>query len=910
MSTEETKKQQQVDQVFYTQTTEEVLQNLDTTVNGLTEAEAKKRLAEYGSNELDEGKKTTTFQKILAQFKDLMIIVLIAAAAISALVPNAEGHREWVDALIILAVVIINAIMGVIQENKAEQAIEALKEMSTPNANVLRDGHNITINSHDLVPGDIVLLEAGDVVPADMRLIELSTLKIEEAALTGESVPVDKELVVLNDSEVGIGDRVNMAFANSNVTYGRGKGVVAYTGMNTEVGKIANMLANADETETPLKRNLNQLGKFLTYAILLVAVIMFFVGTLLNGRGVVEMLLTSISLAVAAIPEGLPAIVTIILALGTQVMAKRNAMIRKLPAVETLGATDIIASDKTGTLTLNQMTVEKLYVDRQVYDKTGTIPTDTLAVKIMNYANDSRFDKEGKIVGDPTETALIQFGLDLGFDVREEVKKEPRVADLPFDSDRKLMSTVHELADGRFLVAVKGAPDVLLNRVSQILVDGQTLPMDEAEKEQILSANKNMAKQALRVLGTAYKLIDAVPSQLVSEELENDLIFAGLIGMIDPERPEAAGAVKVAKSAGIRPIMITGDHKDTAEAIAGRLGIIKPGDDAAVLTGAELNLMSDAEFAANITNYSVYARVSPEHKVRIVKAWQQAGKVVAMTGDGVNDAPSLKQADIGIGMGITGTEVSKGASDMVLADDNFATIVVAVEEGRKVFSNIQKAIQFLMAANLGEVLVLFIATLLGWDTLLPIHLLWINLVTDTFPAIALGMEPAEGNLMARKPRGKNSNFFSGGVMSSIIYQGILEGATVLFVYWSAIKWPAHTALNMVGLSAAELYDLQHADALTMAFATLGLMQLFHAFNVKSVHQSLFTVGFFKNKSFNYAILLSFVLMMGIIIIPGLNDLFKVTHLDAYQWAIVTGASFAIIPAVEIVKFIQRRMGKV
>ncbi|WP_414841139.1 cation-translocating P-type ATPase [Enterococcus saccharolyticus] len=906
---EENAKKQQLSKAFYSQTVDAVFEELGSKPEGLSDSEAKSRLSQYGANELEEGKKKTMLQKFLEQFKDLMILVLIAAAAISAMVPNAEGHREWVDAIIILAVVIINAVMGVIQEAKAEQAIEALREMSTPNANVLRDGHSVTVSSTELVPGDIVLLEAGDVVPADMRLIEASSLKIEEAALTGESVPVEKELVLLEGQDIGIGDRINMAYSNSNVTYGRGKGVVVNTGMNTEVGKIAGMLANADETETPLKRNLNQLGKFLTAAILIIAVIMFFVGTVLNGRDWVEMLLTSISLAVAAIPEGLPAIVTIILALGTQVMAKRNAMIRKLPAVETLGATDIIASDKTGTLTLNQMTVEKLYVDDHQYPATDAIPVDNMALKIMNFANDTRIGQEGNLMGDPTETALVQFGLDKGFDVRQEEPKEPRVADLPFDSDRKLMSTIHKLADGRFLVAVKGAPDVLLGRTKEVLLNGKVLPMTDAEQQKVLANNKDMAKQALRVLGMAYKYIDSVPEKLVSEELENDLIFAGLVGMIDPERAEAAGAVKIAKEAGIRPIMITGDHRDTAEAIAGRLGIIKPGDDAAVLTGAELNQMSDAELAQNISKYSVYARVSPEHKVRIVKAWQQEGKVVAMTGDGVNDAPSLKQADIGIGMGITGTEVSKGASDMVLADDNFATIVVAVEEGRKVFSNIQKAIQYLMAANLGEVLTLFIATLLGWDTLLPIHLLWINLVTDTFPAIALGMEPAEKDLMAHKPRGKNSNFFSGGVMSSIIYQGILEAAAVLFVYWSALKWPAHTLANMPGLDAAGLYDLQHADALTMAFATLGLMQLFHAFNVKSVHQSLFKVGAFRNKAFNWAILLSFVLMMGIIVIPGLNDIFKVTHLDWYQWGIVVGASFAIIPVVEIVKAIQRAMGK-
>lgn len=886
-------KKQQTHANFYAQTETEVVQALGTSTEGLTTSEVEKRLATYGANELEEGKKKSLAQKFFEQFKDLMILVLLVAAVISAVVSH-----EIVDAAIILAVVIINAVMGIIQESKAEEAIEALRDMSTPDANVLRDGHAKKVKSTELVPGDIVLLEAGDVVPADMRLIEVSSLKIEEAALTGESVPVEKELVVLEGNEVGIGDRINMAFSNSNVTYGRGKGVVVNTGMSTEVGKIAGMLAEADETETPLKNNLNQLGKFLTAAIIVIAVVMFFVGTVLNDRNWADMLLTSISLAVAAIPEGLPAIVTIILALGTQVMAKRNAVIRKLPAVETLGSTDIICSDKTGTLTLNQMTVEKLYTNDRQYSSSQHIPEDNLALKIMNFANDTKIGQNGELIGDPTETALVAFGNDQGFNVTEKVKGEPRVAELPFDSDRKLMSTIHKMDDGRYLVAVKGAPDVLIGRCNQIQIFDEVKTLTNEEEQKIATNNKDMAKQALRVLGMAFKYVDAVPEQLESEIVENDLIFAGLVGMIDPERSEAADAVRVAKDAGIRPIMITGDHRDTAEAIAGRLGIIKPGDDAAVLTGAELNQMSDEEFAKKVTDYSVYARVSPEHKVRIVKAWQQEGKVVAMTGDGVNDAPALKQADIGVGMGITGTEVSKGASDMVLADDNFATIVVAVEEGRKVFSNIQKAVQYLLAANLGEVLTLFIATMLNWDTLLPIHLLWINLVTDTFPAIALGMEPAEKDLMAHKPRGRNSNLFSGGVFSSIIYQGILEAATVLFVYWSAIQWPVHTG-----------YDAIHSDALTMAFATLGLMQLFHAFNVKSVHQSLFKVGPFKNRAFNWAILLSFFLMMVIIIVPGLNDIFRVAHLDLYQWGIVVGSSFAIIPIVEIVKLIQRKMGK-
>ncbi|WP_265458371.1 cation-translocating P-type ATPase [Enterococcus sp. HY326] len=886
-------KKAQVQAPFYAQTEAEVLQEVQSSAEGLSASEAQKRIQEYGLNELEEGKKKSLFMKFLEQFKDMMIIVLIAAAIISAVVSH-----ELVDSIIILLVVVINAVMGVFQESKAEQAIEALKEMSTPNANVLRDGHTLSIKSNELVPGDIVLLEAGDVVPADMRLISSNSLKIEEAALTGESVPVEKEIVVLEGTDIGIGDRINMAYSNSNVTYGRGTGVVVNTGMNTEVGKIANMLAQADETETPLKTNLNDLGKFLTIAIIVIAVIMFVVGIVINGTDPIDMLLTSVSLAVAAIPEGLPAIVTIILALGTQVMAKRNAVIRKLPAVETLGSTDIIASDKTGTLTLNQMTVEKIFFDNTQVPAGDEVSHDNLSLKVMNYANDTKFAQDGSLIGDPTETALVQYGLDHGFNVTEKVAAEPRVAELPFDSDRKLMSTIHQLANGKFLVAVKGAPDVLLQRTTEVLLNGEVKPMTAEEKNIILENNTDMARQALRVLGMAYKYLDAIPTELTTEDLENNLIFAGLVGMIDPERKEAAEAVRMAKKAGIRPIMITGDHRDTAEAIAARLGIIKAGDDDAVLTGAELNEMSDEEFAKRVHEYSVYARVSPEHKVRIVKAWQTEGKVVAMTGDGVNDAPSLKQADIGIGMGITGTEVSKGASDMVLADDNFATIVVAVEEGRKVFSNIQKTVQYLLAANLGEVLTLFIATLLGWDTLLPIHLLWINLVTDTFPAIALGMEPAEKDLMSHKPRGRNSNLFSGGVLSSIIYQGILEGATVLFVYWAAIQWPVHTG-----------YDAIHSDALTMAFATLGLMQLFHAFNVKSIHQSLFKVGPFRNKTFNWAILLSFALMMVIIVVPGLNDIFRVAHLDMYQWAIVLGASFAIIPIVEIVKAIQRAMGK-
>lgn len=883
-------KKKQLTEAFFTYTEEQVLEKMQTTREGLSSAEAEKRLREYGHNQLDEGKKKTLFDKFLDQFKDFMIIILLIAAALSFVM------GDEVEAVMIVVVVFIMAIFGVVQEAKAEEAIEALKDMSTPNANVRRDNHTVVVKSTDLVPGDVVLLEAGDVIPADVRLVEAASLKIEEAALTGESVPSEKAVTVLTDVDTDLGDRVNMGYMNSNVTYGRGVGVVVGTGMNTEVGKIASMLAQADETNTPLKENLNELGKILTIAILVICVIMFAVGMIRGGHEWIDMLLTSVSLAVAAIPEGLPAIVTIILALGTQKMAKRNALVRKLPAVETLGSTDTICSDKTGTLTLNQMTVEEIFTNNQQQSAASDIDGENMTLKIMTYCNDTKFSAEGSLIGDPTETALVQYGLNKQFDVQAKLAEEPRVAEVPFDSERKLMSTIHELANGQYLVAVKGAPDELLKRCHSFDVDGNVAAMTQAQTDLILETNTSLAKQALRVLAMAYKILPDIPDDLTSDAVETDLIFSGLVGMIDPERKEAADAVRVAKEAGIRPVMITGDHRDTAEAIAVRLGIISENEHDAVVTGGELNEMSDEELATNIEKYSVYARVSPEHKVRIVKAWQKDGKVVAMTGDGVNDAPALKSADIGIGMGITGTEVSKGASDMVLADDNFSTIVVAVEEGRKVFSNIQKTIQYLLAANLGEVLTLFIATLAGWDTLLPVHLLWINVVTDTFPAIALGLEPAEKNVMKMKPRGRNSNFFSGGVMSSIIYQGILEAAITLGVYLYAINYPVHST-----------YAEIHADALTMAYATLGLIQLFHAFNVKSVHESIFTVGFFRNKAFNWAVLVSFILLASTIVIPGFNDLFSVAHLVPYQWAVVFGASVSIIPIVELVKFVQRRV---
>ncbi|CQR24901.1 calcium-transporting ATPase [Streptococcus varani] len=885
---------EQKKELYYTQAKDQVLSSLETSQDGLTKAQANERLATYGRNELDEGEKRSLFMKFLDQFKDLMIIILLVAAALSVIT---EGMHGLTDAIIILAVVVLNAAFGVYQEGQAEAAIDALKSMSSPLARVRRDGHVIEVDSKELVPGDIVLLEAGDVVPADMRLLQAASLKIEEAALTGESVPVEKDLHVQVAADAGIGDRVNMAYQNSNVTYGRGTGVVTNTGMYTEVGHIAGMLANADETDTPLKQNLHQLSKILTYAVLAVAAITFAVGVFLRGQAPIQGLMTSVALAVAAIPEGLPAIVTVVLSLGTQVLAKRNSIVRKLPAVETLGSTEIIASDKTGTLTMNQMTVEKIYTNGQLISSGADIDMTNNTLRVMNFANDTKIGPDDKLIGDPTETALVQYGLDHTFDVREVLLAEPRVAELPFDSDRKLMSTIHKQADGNFFVAVKGAPDQLLKRVTQMEENGTVRPITDADRKAILGTNKELAKQALRVLMMAYKYTDAIPT-LETEIVEADLVFAGLVGMIDPERPEAAEAVRVAKEAGIRPIMITGDHQDTAEAIAKRLGIIDEGDtEDHVFTGAELNELTDEEFQKVFKQYSVYARVSPEHKVRIVKAWQNDGKVVAMTGDGVNDAPSLKTADIGIGMGITGTEVSKGASDMVLADDNFATIIVAVEEGRKVFSNIQKTIQYLLSANMAEVFTIFLATLFGWDVLQPVHLLWINLVTDTLPAIALGVEPAEPGVMKNKPRGRKSSFFDGGVMEAILYQGAFQTILVLGVYGFALMFPEHTG-----------YDLVHADALTMAYVTLGLIQLVHAFNVKSVYQSIFKVGLFKNRLFNMSIPIAFVLLMSTIVIPGFNNFFHVTVLSPTQWLVVVIGSLLMVVLVEVVKAVQRALG--
>ena len=866
-----------------------VLKQLDSSADGLTSSQVQERQQKFAKNVLAAKKHTTLLQKFIAQFKDMMIIILIAAALVAMLA------GEVSDALIIFLVVLLNAIFGVFQEAKAENAIDALQEMTTPTTRVRRNGVVTQIKSEELVPGDIVLLEAGDIVPADVRLLSANNLKIEEAALTGESVPVEKNTAVMTEEQPPLGEQHNLGFMNTNVTYGTAEAVVIRTGMQTEVGHIASMLNDVEKAMTPLQKNITHLSKVLSILILLIAIVIFIFGTVTGRESVLDMLLTAISLAVAAIPEGLPAIVTITLALGTQSMAKRQALVRKLPAVETLGSTEIIASDKTGTLTQNKMTVEQFYENGKLTnaDNYQTTINDHLP-QIMILANDSQKTPDG-LVGDPTETALIQYYLDHNFPVNKIENEFIRVGSIPFESERKLMSVIVRDQNQQLSVMTKGAVDELLRRTTQILDNGKVRKINENDRKQILKINHDLAQDALRVLGYAYRPLTNPDAEFTSENYEHDLIFVGLTGMIDPQRPEVKNAVKEAKEAGIRPLMITGDHKDTARAIAIRLGIISPDNYNGVITGHELDQMSDKELRKKITQYSVFARVAPEHKVRIVKAWQSHGKVVAMTGDGVNDAPALKTADIGVGMGITGTEVSKNASDIVLADDNFATIIVAVKEGRKVFANIQKAIQYLLSANLGEVLTLSMMTFLNWTIFAPVQILWINLVTDTFPAIALGIEKSEKGIMKQKPRGNRSNFLSNGVGASIIYQGLLEGLITLGVYWYALHFPFHH--NSAAI---------HADALTMAYATLGLLQLFHAFNCKSLHGSIFNKQIFNNKFFNLSILASALLLGATIFIPGFNKTFHVTQLAFQQWLIVILAGVLLISIVEIVKFVIRK----
>lgn len=866
----------------------QVLERLHATPQGLLTTEAMEQLQKNGPNELPQGKKITLWQRIIAQFKDLMILILMAAAVVAAFA------GELSDAIIILLVVVLNAAFGVFQETKAENAIDALQKMSTPTTRVRRDGQITQLSSKELVVGDVILLEAGDIIPADVRFLKTQNVKVEEAALTGESVAVTKDEAVIDAESAALGDQHNMGFMNTSMTAGTAEAVVVATGKDTEVGKIAQMLNSAEPTVTPLQRNITHLSKILSVLVLAIAVIIFALGMLTKRETPLDMLLTAISLAVAAIPEGLPAIVTITLALGTQAMAKRHALIRKLQAVETLGATEIIASDKTGTLTKNQMTIEQLMLNGQVTAAPDfKIDADSPLTKAMILANDAERGSQKELLGDPTETALWQFYIDKGLDIDEFRQRYPRLNSWPFDSERKLMSVA--VNDKQPTLYLKGAVDELLTRADRILDGEQVREMTAADREQILKNNHQLAKQALRVLGYAYRpLTDAESQSADPAAVEQSLIFIGLSGMIDPPRPEVKAAIQEAKEAGIRSLMITGDHKITARAIAERLGIIEPGDEAGAITGQELNELSDQELKDQVAQYSVYARVAPEHKVRIVQAWQAHDKVVAMTGDGVNDAPALKTADIGVGMGITGTEVSKNAADVVLADDNFATIIAAVKEGRKVFANIQKAIQYLLSANLGEVLTLLIMTMMNWSILAPVQILWINLVTDTFPTIALGVEPAEGDVMKHQPRGNQSSFLAHGVGFNIIYQGILEGLLTLGVYALGILYPVHQGSALI-----------HADALTMAYITLGLIQLLHACNRKSLQGTIFKTGEFRNRYFNWAILSSTLLLAGTIFIPTLNPIFHTTELDLAQWGIVIAAGLLMVLIVEIVKAVQR-----
>ena len=865
---------------------EETEKTLNTSIGqGLDDNEVKSRLEKYGPNEMEKEKKNSILSMLAAQFKDFMIIVLIFAAVISFVVT-----RDVAESIIILLIVVLNAIIGVVQENNAEKSLAALQKLSSPSTKVLRNGQNMELPSTELVPGDIVILETGDQIPADLRLVESVNLKIQEAALTGESVPTEKDANIVFKEEEGketpLGDRVNMAYSSCLVTYGRGSGIVVGTAMNTEVGKIANMLMNVENRETPLQRKLNQLGKYLGVAALIICIVMFGIG-ILNGKGLMEMFMVSVSLAVAAIPEGLPAISTIVLAMGVKKMVDRNAIMRNLPSVETLGSTSIICSDKTGTLTQNRMTVIKLWSDGKILDATDK--EDILKDEGFKQltltsilCNDSKISENGeglKTLGDPTETALIDLGLNVGLDKRELDSEYKRVYEIPFDSDRKLMTVVCESKEGNIRVYTKGAIDVLLAKCD----------LDDETRDRIYQANEELASMALRVLAMAYKDIDKVPD--TDEGLEDNLTFVGLMGMIDPPRPEVKEAVKKCKSAGIKPIMITGDHKTTAVAIAKDLEILNEGEIA--IEGSELNNISDEELKEKVTNISVYSRVAPEHKVRIVNAWKDKGHIVAMTGDGVNDAPALKSADIGAAMGITGTEVSKEAADMVLTDDNFATIVAAVEEGRRIFDNILRAVYFLLSCNIGEIVALFVATIFlkafgGVQPLIAIQILWVNLVTDSLPALALGIEPAEKGIMKRKPLPFNSPIFTKSAFLRLLYQGVSVGILTLIAFQIGYRTTGSTAIGQ-----------------TMSFAVLAFTQLFHVFNLKSMKESIFKINIFNNPKLLMAIGVSAVSMLIVLLVKPIQSIFKVTSLNGTQWLIVLGLSMSIILLVEMVKFFTR-----
>ena len=885
--------------MHYSKSGEEVVASLQTSqTSGLSVSEAQGRLEKNGRNKLVEAKKKSIIRRFFEQLADPMIIILIVAAFISGAlsiyqISNGE-EGEFVDVIIILAVVIINAVLGVLQESKAEKAIEALQEMSAAKSKVLRDGKIQIVPSEELVVGDIILLEAGDAVPADGRILESASMKIEEAALTGESVPVDKisdAIACEQGKEVSLGDRKNMVYMGSTVVYGRGVAVITATGMDTEMGKIAGALAQAEEGQTPLQIKLSQLSKILTWLVLGISVVVFGVKLIQHlaiGEGLsfefgLDAFMVAVSLAVAAIPEGLAAVVTIVLSIGVTNMSKRNAIIRKLTAVETLGCAQIICSDKTGTLTQNKMTVVEYYGE-----------DERRAAIAMSLCSDAELDENGEVTGEPTEAALVVWANKLGepkYTLKDRLK---RVEELPFDSGRKMMSTIHQ-RETDFVQFTKGAPDVIIDRCKYYLQDGAVVPMTEEKRKEITLANKAMADKALRVLAISERVWEKIPENMQSEVLETELCFTGLCGMIDPVRPEVKAAIVECRNAGIRPIMITGDHIDTAIAIAKELGILT--EDARAITGAQLNEMDDETFEKEFSSISVYARVQPEHKTRIVNAWRSAGYVTAMTGDGVNDAPSIKSADIGVGMGITGTDVTKNVADMVLADDNFATIVGAVEEGRRIYDNIRKAIQFLLASNMSEVLAIFIATLMGFSILQPVHLLWINLVTDCFPALALGTEKAEADIMQRKPRSAKAGVFADGMGFDVVYQGVVVAVLVLLSYFVG---------HYLNEGVITFENSSHGT--TMAFLTMSMAEIFHSFNMRSQRKSIFTLKE-QNKWLLWAAIGSFLATALVCEIPFLASAFGFAPVGALEFlvAIVFGA--CIVPIVEVVKFIQRRIKK-
>ena len=881
---------------YYLESSSEVFGEVKSTENGLTSEQARRRSAETGKNKLAEGKKTPLILRFLSQFADPMIIILIAAAVISAITSVLQKEFPS-DVIIIMFVVIVNAILGVYQESKAEKAIEALQKMAAATTKVLRDGKVCEIPSEDLTVGDVVLLEAGDAVPADGRIFESASLKIEESALTGESVPVNKFIKAIGlegQKDVPLGDRKNMMYMGSTVVYGRGKAVITSIGMDTEMGKIAGALSSAKDEQTPLQKKLGQLSKILSFIVLGICVFMFafdivralVTGTEMNLDFLLGSFMLAVSLAVAAIPEGLAAVVTVVLSIGVTNMSKKNAIIRKLTAVETLGCAQIICSDKTGTLTQNKMTVVEHYCDNEKMLAEG-----------MALCTDVNLDDDGNLVGEPTEMALVAYSMSLGMNKNELLKSAPRVGEAPFDSNRKMMSTIHKTADG-ILQFTKGAPDEILKHCTKIFKNGEVSPLTDADRDAVLKKNKEFADRALRVLACGYKQLSCVPEDQSPDNIENELGFCGLVGMIDPVRPEVKAAIEECRGAGIRPIMITGDHKDTAVAIALELGIIK--DKSEAITGAELDDISDEDFKEKVTQYSVYARVQPEHKVRIVNAWKSRGMITAMTGDGVNDAPSIKSADIGVGMGITGTDVTKNVADMVLADDNFATIVSAVEEGRRIYDNIRKSIQFLLSSNLSEVMAIFTANLLGFTILKPVHLLWINLVTDCFPALALSMEKGEKDLMKRPPRKSSDGIFAGGVGFDVVYQGLFVTLLTLAAYF-------------IGhfMEAGRWELTESADGMTMAFLTMSMCEIFHSFNMRSQHGS--TVSMLLHGSFNKYIfgstVLSLITTALVIEVPFLADAFDFTTIDAREFFTALGLAFLIIPLVEIVKAIERAVIK-